>query len=204
MKLSELRTFRIADKTRVEVTATWEELQRPAQTLFVETSSDFAEALALDYDAFVAACVLPALFLGERRLAVSGDLCPRLADGLAFVMETFRQWRGIRHPPVVLEPEEGFKSRYPVMKPRTAMLLSGGIDSLAMLRVNRLYYPRDHPDSIHDGFLIEGFDLGGFGNPDTRLERMKSAVATIAADAGVTVIPESLILWSSIPTCIST
>ena len=168
---------------------TWEQVQRPAQTLFIETSSDFAEALAFDYDAFVAACALPALFLGESRLSVPGDLCPRLADGLAFVMETFRQWRGIRHPPVVLEPEEGLRSRYPVMKPRTAMLLSGGIDSLALLRTNRLYYPRDHPDAIHDGFLIEGFDLGGFGNQDTRLERMKKAVTTIADDAGVTVIP---------------
>ncbi len=189
MKLSELRTFQIGGKTRVEVTATWEEVQRPAQTLFVETSSDFSEALAPDYDAFVAACAVPALFLGERRLAVPGDLCPRLADGLAFVMGIFRQWRGIRRPPVVLEPEGGFRSRYFVMKPRTAMLLSGGVDSLAMLRLNRLYYPRDHPDAIHDGFLIEGFDLGGFGNQDTRLERMKKAVATIADDAGVTVIP---------------
>ena len=189
MKLSDLRTFQIAGKTRVEVTATWEDVQRPAQTLFVETPSEFAGALVLDYDGFVAACAVPALFLGERRLAVPGDLCPRLADGLAFVMEIFRQWRGIRRPPVVLEPEEGFKSRYPAKNPRTAMLLSGGIDSLAMLRLNRLYYPRDHPDAIQDGFLIEGFDLGGFGNQDTRLERMKSAVAAIAADAGVTVIP---------------
>lgn len=189
MKLSELKTFRIADRTRVEVTATWEDVQRPSQTLFVETSSAFAADFALDYDAFVAACAVPALFLGERRLSVPGDLCPRLSDGLAFVMEILQQWRGIRRPAVVLEPEEGFRSRYPVKKPRTAMLLSGGIDSLAMLRVNRLYYPRDHPDAIHDGFLIEGFDLGGFGNQDTRLERMKKAVATIAEDAGVTMIP---------------
>jgi hypothetical protein len=190
MRLSDLRTVRAADRTRIEVTVSWETVQRPSQTLFVETDSEFTDALTSDYDGFVVACALPALFLGERRIAMPGELCPRLADGLSFVMETFRQWRGIRNPPVALEPAGGFKSRYPATLPRTAMLLSGGVDSLAMLRTNRLYYPRDHPEAIQDGFLIEGFDLGGFGNQaNARLDRMKQAVSTIAKDAGVTVIP---------------
>lgn len=190
MKLSELRTTQVDDKTRVEVTVTWEQAQRPAQTLFAEIASEFAGGLALDYDAFVAACAVPAMHFGERRLAVDGDVCPKLADGLAFVMEILRQWYGSKNPVVGIDPQAGFKARYPVAKPRGGMLLSGGIDSLAMLRLNRRYYPLDHPDAIHDGFVIEGFDISGFvKHSKGSVDRARLALTAIAEDAGVTLIP---------------
>src|SRR4051812_42905225 len=128
MKLSQLQTSRAGGKIRVEVTATWEQAQRAPLKLFVETGSDFADGLALDYDAFVTACAIPAMHFGERRLALDGDLCPKLANGLAFVMEVMRQWYSIRQPAVALEPKDGFKARYPLAQPRSGMLLSGGVD----------------------------------------------------------------------------
>jgi hypothetical protein len=39
--------------------------------------------------------------------------------------------------------------------------MSGGVDSLATFRRNRINMPLDHPASVKDMLFIHGFDLGG-------------------------------------------
>lgn len=162
--------------------------QKPQQ-IFFETEAQFADHIAEDYDAFLLACAIPAACAGIREIVVDGPICPYLCDGVVTALQTLRRWYGqpSRIPAIVAD---GFRVRSPVPAARTGMMLSGGIDSLATLRGNRLRLPLDHPHAIRDGFLLEGFDLGGFGQgPVDVFTRAKASLEPVAAQANLTLIP---------------
>jgi hypothetical protein len=76
--------------------------------------------------------------------------------------------------------------------PRAGSFLSGGVDSLAILRANHLDFPPDHPRSIKDCFFVHGFDIGAFQDADRELDVFDQALASlyeIVEDANVTLIP---------------
>jgi len=58
--------------------------------------------------------------------------------------------------------------------------LSGGIDSLAMLRANRLDFPLDHPRAIKDCLFVHGFDIGGADGADGEIETFERAVSSLS------------------------
>jgi hypothetical protein len=75
---------------------------------------------------------------------------------------------------------------------RAGLFLSGGIDSLAALRVNKASYSAQHPGSVKDCLLIHGFDIGGVikrGMKYHVFDRAKAAMSLVAEDAKVTLIP---------------
>jgi hypothetical protein len=69
--------------------------------------------------------------------------------------------------------------------PRAAFLFSGGIDSLATLRANRLHYTMEDPLFIRDGVLIYGLEVR---EPES-FEHVLKSISILAQDAGVTLIP---------------
>jgi hypothetical protein len=80
----------------------------------------------------------------------------------------------------------------PLLTPRTGMFMSGGMDSLAALRLNRLNYPESHPGFIKDSFFLHGFDIGGVVERGMKyhvFERAKDAINQITSDAKVKLIP---------------
>jgi len=71
------------------------------------------------------------------------------------------------------------------MRERTGFFFSGGVDSLATLRANRLNFPLEHPGSIKDGILAYGFDV----RSEKSFEELVDSMSDLISETGVTLIP---------------
>ena len=81
----------------------WEDSARAACDVYFETESQFADALSAEPDAFLAACLTPALWAGERRVLVEGEVCPELLENLETVRRVFQHWFGLDERAATLE-----------------------------------------------------------------------------------------------------
>ncbi|CAB5079398.1 hypothetical protein D3OALGB2SA_380 [Olavius algarvensis associated proteobacterium Delta 3] len=170
----------------------WEDCDQPGREIFIETTTTYAGDVALDPHAFLVGCLIPAMHLGEGRIVIDGQICPYLFEGLETVVGLMRLWSDGAYAPIHIEATEGFLNRTAEAPGRAGMLLSGGMDSLAALRLNRLRYGKDHPGAVRDCFLIHGFDIGGVverGMKYQVFERAKTHMSLIAQDADVELIP---------------
>jgi len=183
VKISDLRTSQANGQAQVSAMVTWEDSDRPAQTVYFATPLEFADALTTDLDAFLLAAVMPALYHGERRLAVQGTICPVLHEGVRVAMTLLQEWSRIRRSPLILET--GLRAAARRAPDRAASFLSGGVDSLATLRNNRLHYPRSHPASIKDGIIVYGLEVEQPQAFDWVLDRLRP----VAREAEVTLVP---------------
>ena len=194
MRIESLREEAADGWHRVAADVIWEDRVAPRQTLAIETTPPFAHDLAPSPDAFVTALFPVAQWLGERRVLVEGQVCPRVREGLGAAIQVFAYWYDRCHP-MAIEATRGFVPTTRRREPRTACFLSGGIDSLALLRANRLDYPMVHPGFIRDGLLVFGlntFDADPAGARPKRLAEFEAHVIRMTAFAektGVTLVP---------------
>ena len=184
---------KIADGlARVSATVVWEECHEPEREIFIETEAGFADAIEALPEAFLVGALIPAMHFGERRIVVEGAACPRLKEGLHTVMGLMQLWsRGLMQP-LQLDVKTLAKPRFDRSGRRAGLFLSGGADSLAALRLNRLHYDARHPGAVQDCLLVHGFDIGGVmarGMKYHVFERAKEHMAPVAREAGVTLIP---------------
>lgn len=189
MRIENLRAETNENKTRVTATVIWEDCERPATEVYFATDKAFAEDLSCDPHAFLTACIMPALHHGEKRVFVDGEICPVLRDGLMTAMSWMRHWYDSPERELV-RIEAKTRSNYPTPRTpeRAGLFFSGGIDSLAALRTNRLNYPVTHPGSIKDCLLLYGQNI----ESDNRLETFEQAARSlgeVARDAGAMLIP---------------
>ncbi len=169
----------------MSATVIWEDRDRPHQDIYFETTAEFASDLSCNPHAFLLACIIPALHYGEKRLALDAPICPELREGLVTAMSLIRHWYGYNRPLVKIEAP--LQSHPPTRStpPRTAFFYTGGIDSLANLRVNRLNFPLSHPLSIKDGLLV-------YGLQDTtreNFEKIVNSLTALAQEAQIQLIP---------------
>ena len=107
-------------------------------------------------------------------------------------MGILAHWNGGRYHPLRIE---GPSRRYTVEETavrKPAVCLSGGIDSLAALRLNRIHFNPGDPWYIRDGLMVHGFDIGGVvarGAKYPVFDRAVAAMETVAADAGISLVP---------------
>ena len=191
MKIDDIHVTTGNGRARVLAAVHWEDIQRPTDHVFFETAEDFAGDLAGGADAFVLGCLVPAMRLGERRLA-AGGICPGLKEGLCTAMGVLAHWSGGRYRPLAIETAATRGTVAAPGAPRAGLCLSGGIDSLAALRLNRLNYRPDDPWYVKDGLMVHGFDIGGVvarGAKYPVFDRAVAAMAAVAADAGITLVP---------------
>lgn len=187
MKIKDIRREKNSDRTRIAATVVWEDCDRPTQEIYFETAETFAQSLTCNPHAFLLGCIMPAMRHGEVRISMDAEICPQLRDGLVTAMSLMRHWYGPQqHQPVQIEAKT--QSHLPVLRPseRAGSFFSGGIDSLATLRANRLNFPLQHPSSFKDGLLIHGIEKG------KDLELFKQAVnslSVVAIDAGISLVP---------------
>jgi len=177
---------------RISADVRWETTDQPDRTVYVETLPAFADALTLNADAFLVGCLVPAMFYQEHRIRVDGAVCPFLLEGLDTAMALLRLWSGDRLGAPAIEADCRPGPAFPARSARAGLFLSGGIDSLAALRTNRLRYPIDHPAAVQDGLLVHGFDIGGVmarGAKHHVFDRALEHMAVVAEDAAVTLIP---------------
>jgi hypothetical protein len=177
---------------RVSAEVVWETCDQPSREIYIETTADFAEALAPLPDAFLIAALIPALHFGEQRIAIAGGICPRLKEGLTTVMSLMQVWSNGEMKPLQLEVDTLAAPRFAGDPRRAGLFLSGGIDSLAALRLNRLHYGPGHPGAVQDGLMVHGFDIGGVmvrGMKYHVFDRARQHMAPVAEEAGLTLIP---------------
>ena len=188
MKIENLRLERRNNRARVAATVSWEDSGGPTQELYFETGEEFAQDLSSNPHAFLVACVVPAMHYGEERVFIDAEICPELRDGLMTAMAWIRHWYDWYRPDRRLVRIEA-KTQHHVPQPnkphRAGFFFSGGVDSLATLRANRLNYSPEHPGFIKDGLLVYGLEV----YEPKAYEHVVSSVSVIAKDAGIRLIP---------------
>ncbi|MDB5121546.1 MAG: hypothetical protein JWN56_2764 [Sphingobacteriales bacterium] len=182
---------------RAEALITWEECDRPPLFLFVQTIDSYRDALWPDPNSFLIATILTAWNAGERRIRLNDSVCPVLLNNLEGVFMMLKSWYpdGFGPRPEI-EAAVGAKASLPVGNGAIA-LMSGGIDSLCLLRANKLYYPKSHPNSIKAVLSITHQEHLA---PDQEalwktFEGRMTSISPVAADAKVDVIPVYTNMW---------
>jgi len=192
MKLSDLKVQKSGDLARVVATVHFEEINEPSREIFIETEAAFADDLTAHPHAFAVGCLIPALYFSERRLALEEAICPRLKEGLETVMAIMHHWTAAAFTPLTIEAPLLKSALYADNPRHGAIFLSGGMDSLAALKLLMDNYATSHPAYPRDALLVHGFDIGGVAERGAKyhvFERAKAAMAPVAADAGLTLIP---------------
>ena len=192
MRISNLKFIHDGNRARVMANVQWEDCDRPDQNIYIETEEAFAKDLSLNPHAFLVGCIIPALHFGERRIFLDAEICPTLREGLESVMALMKEWTKGEYKPLNIEAKTRSIVRNLNNHRRAGLFLSGGMDSLAALRINKKTYPEQHPGSIKDCLLVHGFDIGGVierGMKYHVFDRAKKALSEVAKDAKVTLIP---------------
>lgn len=163
MLLSSVESKRVGDLYRMTARIEWEDSDNPTQEIFFETHvANLREKPEARADAFMTTAVMPALAAGEQRVFTDAPVCPELMGNLRAATQMMGSWLGCeRNAPLAIS------SAYPGCAPATpnrtaASMLSGGIDSLAVIGDNVENIPRDHALSIKRCVFVDGFDIGGF------------------------------------------
>jgi hypothetical protein len=131
---------------------------------------------------------MPAMRFGEKRIAIDAAICPELHKGLVTAMRVICNWYDWYTVDNNLVRIEGKKQHYipdSINGKRAGFLFSGGIDSLATLRSNRLYYSKKHPGYIRDGLLVCGLEVREM----EKFVPVLDLLSTLGQDADVTLVP---------------
>ena len=186
MKIENLRSEKRGDRSRVAATVIWEDCDRPTHEVYFETEEAFAKDLSCNPHSFLIGCIIPAMHYGEKRVFIDAEICPELREGLITAMSWLRYW--YYEPDKELVRVEA-KTRSTMPSPRSldraGFFFSGGIDSFATLRSNRLNFPSEHPLSIKNGLLVYGLEQD---DPEL-FKYVKKSLLNVARDIGITLIP---------------
>ena len=159
MRIENINLVRAGNKARLSARLTWEDCGRPPQEIYFEVEEPFCDGLVHTPHAFLVPAVIPAMRHGEKRILVEEPICPELWDGLEVVMAWIHQWGGTSRIPVRIEARAQTSVPAPRTPVRAGCMFTGGIDSMATLRRNRLRFPGEHPWSIRDGIIVFGLEV---------------------------------------------
>jgi hypothetical protein len=189
MKIDQLRQEQRDDRVRIAATVTWEDCERPTQEVYFETEVRYANGIFCNPHAFLVGCAVPAMYRGEKRILVDGEICPELLDGLDTAMSWLRHWYYENGEGLVrIEAKTQASAPSPRPAERTGIFFSGGIDSLGALRANHLKYPSTHSGAIRDGILVFGQNIESDNRPET-FQAALSALREVAEDCSIELIP---------------
>ena len=192
MKIENLRIEVDGNLTKAIATVIWEDCDRPDQDIYFATTEEFSQSIHLDPHAFLIAGIMPAVRFQEKRIKIDAQICPELKEGLETILTFTRHWyKGDRKPIRIEAPALSHRPSTSTPE-RAGFFLSGGVDSLATLRNNRLRFPPSHPGYIRDGFLIYGIE--SYASDDTQkqlktFERHVEALNNVAQAADITLVP---------------
>lgn len=185
MRIENLRSAKYGKRARISADLAWEDCKRSPAEIFFETDEAFSEDLTCNPDSFLLAAAFPAMHFGERRVKIDAPVCPELKTGLVSAMTFISHWfqKGRKIPD--LETGGGRMPPDGKSPDRAGFFFSGGVDSFATLRANRLNYPPEHPLFIKDAIVAYGLemdDVEAFGHVVETLSRA-------SAELGLSLIP---------------
>lgn len=195
MIIADIESINSEGHARVTATIIWEDIDRMPFSVFMETTIENGKILWPEPNAFFLACVIPAWAAGEKRILVSGTLCPMLVQNIKAAFFILKFWFPEFGNTPVIETTSGFKVKYP-NKGYSISLLSCGIDSLATLRTNTITLPYDHPNRIRRALAVM-FDESQktlLGKLNASHGRLQSATE-VCNDVDVQLIPVNTNLW---------
>lgn len=191
MRISNFNLVKDGESIKAKALVSFEDCTQPDKEIFIKTSRTYATWFDVNPHSFLVGCLLPAMHFGEKRIVMDQDICPFLKEGLETAMHILFNWTKGRYQPLKIEGP--VMSEVKQVKERGAsMFMSGGMDSLAALRLNRLHYPPGHPGYVRDSFFLHGFDIGGVverGMKYPVFERAMECISKITDEAGVSLIP---------------
>jgi hypothetical protein len=131
---------------------------------------------------------MPAMRYGEKRISINAEICPELKEGVITAMHWIRHWWGPDRPLPKIEGRIRPALIMPQTSHRTACFFSGGIDSLATVRANRMSFPLEHPGSIKDALILYGQNIESDNRPESFQESF-NVLSKVAQDAEIKLIP---------------
>ncbi len=134
----------------------YEDRARATPPLTIASEALSAEAPPMAF--FLLAQLPGALAAGERRVRVEGSLDRALADQVGLALGRLSSWFFDERPIPVIEATGRFEIERP-RGPGSAQLLSGGVDSMALLRRLVRWFPTGHSRALTEAILVEGFDI---------------------------------------------
>jgi hypothetical protein len=130
------------------------------ETLFFSVPEAQADWIRPDANAFMVGTAMAAMWNGETRIAIDGEVDSRLAARTALAMRLMAQWRKGTLRPVVIEAPTMSLAPPNGAQTTTGLFLSGGVDSLASLYWNTSRYPRGDSRRVGVAFFVHGLDVG--------------------------------------------
>ena len=163
----------------------WEEAgTSPAEIVFSFDDEEGAEP-SDGADAFLIGLFLPALRGGERRIRVEGEVSPRLRDGLRKAAGVLERWYGDGWAMPSIEAAGGFRARTAAQGAAGAFV-SGGLDSLFLVKSHRERFSRSRPDALRLGILIDGLAMVADAATAAKISASsRAAAAAIATASGL-------------------
>ncbi len=190
---------------RLSLRLTWEDRDRADDTVWMDWPAALAGAVTAEPDAALLVAYPLAMWFGERRVEITGAVCPRLADGTRTAMALVAHGQPSLRP-VVLNLTERSGASVPLAPERdAAVCLSGGVDALSALRENLLTTPAADPARYRQGLFVFGLNSYDFENGVPRPERVATYEAqaarltTLADDVGLTLVRVATNLRSLYP-----
>ena len=185
MKISELQLDRTAEGARLGARIVWENVDRPPQEIYFEVRGQFADSIPCAYEPFVTAAAIPAMRHGEERLAVQGEICPELREGLNVAMRWLCEWYGGERKPLRIEAGTRQSAPLRAAQPRAGCFFTGGVDSMATLRQNQLGFAPGHPRAIRDAVIIYGLEV----ERTSAFDAVLRSLTAVAEDVGAELLP---------------
>ncbi len=153
---------------------TWEDREAPDDTIWFEfaASPDNGAGILATADVSLLAAYPLAMWFGESRLLIEGEVTPRLADGARATMAMIAE-RTPSLRPVSLGLTERVHSPYGVPSParKAALCMSGGVDALSAFEENRRTTAVEHPARYTAGLFVFGLNSFDFDGGEERAER---------------------------------
>ncbi|MCG2721644.1 MAG: hypothetical protein L6290_06485 [Thermodesulfovibrionales bacterium] len=193
MKIDNFKSEKRANKKWIAATVRWEDCDHEDYEVYFETDEKFAEDFDSNPHAALSAYLIPALRHGEERILIDAEVCPEFKEGTNIAMNWMSHWfYGGDRKPVRIEAKTRSKIPTPQRPSRAGLLFSGGVDSMASLRTNRLNFPLEHPGSIKDGIFAYGFDV----RFEESFDDMVGSLSDIVEETGITLLTFSSNLFS--------
>lgn len=191
MIIRSLATVHTSEGVSLSASVRWEDREFPAQTIRFDIGAAVAGNERGVANAFLAACFPLASVFGEARVRIEGDPCPMLIEGLRTAHAWWRAWGGMPERAPAIEPGVGGRVRILRGAKSGAMFLSGGVDSLHTLLINRQLYRRGDPAFVRTAIVVHGFDIGKRPRDaeETRFQLLLERLTPIAAETGIRLVP---------------
>src|SRR5688572_9040498 len=197
MIISEIKLLKEEGTIRTEAKIEWENNDTPSFNFFMQTEEKYADAFWSDPNAILLALIFPAWGAGEERIQVQGRLCPVLKKNMNGAFMLLKTWFPDDFGPApLIEATNGFRALVP-FKTGAISLLSAGIDSLSILRSNKLLLPHDHLNAIQATVSVSHYEKPARNLKELHEQqqgRLK-AINAVSADLGVLSIPVTTNFW---------